>query len=296
MKRVNADTKNQSYGGIGSDSVCKATGKTWSEWIRVLDKSGCKKMNHPAIVDVVGRHHDGGWWQQMVTVGYEQARGLRKAHEVPGEGYQASTSRVIEVALPRLFSAWSNAAVRSKWLGAVPFEIRKATPKQVMHVTFGKDATSVDVAFYSKGKSKSQVQLTERKMKREKDVERSKAFWSKALEKLKKLVTKPAATGSQRAKGPRASRAERMVEVYSSPNHAQVYLTKATLDNADIRTMISNENAHLAFGEIPMNEFGPRLLVPESQVARALQILKKIRESRDKSGIATRSGSRKRRS
>jgi len=58
----------------------------------VLDKAGAKKMTHQEIVRYLNSEHAAGqWWQQMVTVTYEQQRGLRDKHERPS-GYQISVS------------------------------------------------------------------------------------------------------------------------------------------------------------------------------------------------------------
>jgi hypothetical protein len=35
--------------GISSEAVRKATGRTWAEWLRLLDKAGAKKMAHGEI-------------------------------------------------------------------------------------------------------------------------------------------------------------------------------------------------------------------------------------------------------
>src|SRR5687768_2359813 len=66
---------------VSDDAVAKSTGKTWDQWFKLLDKAGCAKMNHKEIVAVVAKHFDGPWWGQMVTVGYEQARGLRELNQ-----------------------------------------------------------------------------------------------------------------------------------------------------------------------------------------------------------------------
>lgn len=59
--------------------------KKWNQWFAILDKAGAKKMTHQEIVKFLNSQHDvGPWWQQMVTVTYEQARGLREKHEKPG--------------------------------------------------------------------------------------------------------------------------------------------------------------------------------------------------------------------
>ena len=68
------------YAGISSEAVHAKTGKTWPEWFAVLDKAGASGWPHK---DIATHLHDKcgcpDWWSQMVTVGYEQARG-RKRH------------------------------------------------------------------------------------------------------------------------------------------------------------------------------------------------------------------------
>lgn len=41
-------------------------------------------------------HIESGWWSQMVTVGYEQARGLRQKHEKP-TGFDVGRSKTFPV-------------------------------------------------------------------------------------------------------------------------------------------------------------------------------------------------------
>src|SRR5436190_22306263 len=78
------------YAGVGSDAVLRATGKAWDEWLRVLDRAGAKSMGHKEIALMLSRKFSvPDWWSQMVTVGYEQARGLRKLYE-KADGYSAS--------------------------------------------------------------------------------------------------------------------------------------------------------------------------------------------------------------
>ena len=75
-------------GQMSDAAVQRRTRKTWPEWFVALDSTGARTMSHREIVAVL-REEFGipDWWQQMVAVGYEQARGLRKKHEGP-DGYQ----------------------------------------------------------------------------------------------------------------------------------------------------------------------------------------------------------------
>jgi hypothetical protein len=174
--------------GISDDAVEKATGKTWAQWGKLLDKDGCKRMPHKEIAQLVHEKHGvGDWWSQMVTVGYEQLRGLRKPHQMV-DGWKCSVSRTVDVPLSRLFQAWSDERIRGKWMGARKLTVRKATANKSMRITCP-DQTSLEVNFYSKGTGKSQVAVQHSKLKGEAEVARSKKYWAGALEKLKKAVS-----------------------------------------------------------------------------------------------------------
>jgi hypothetical protein len=60
-----------------SDAAVQAkTGKTWQEWFAVLDAAGARAMDHQSIAAYSYQQlRLPGWWAQMVTVAYEQARG-----------------------------------------------------------------------------------------------------------------------------------------------------------------------------------------------------------------------------
>lgn len=173
--------------GIGDDAVLKATGHTWAQWGKMLDADGCKKMPHKQIAEIVHEKHGvGPWWSQMVTVGYEQMRGLRKPHET-SRGWQAGVSRTMSVPLARLYGAWADAAERRKWMGSRKITVRKATRNKSLRIACNDD-TSLEVNFYSKGMGKAQVALQHNKLKSQEDVAQSKAYWSAAMEKLKRQL------------------------------------------------------------------------------------------------------------
>lgn len=76
---------------VSNEAVKKATGRTWSEWFRILDNAGAKKLPHPEIAEwLEAKKKVSSWWSQMVTVEYEYARGLRsKVIKIPAALGQA---------------------------------------------------------------------------------------------------------------------------------------------------------------------------------------------------------------
>ena len=172
---------------VSDGAVQKATGKTWPQWFALLDKARCATMNHKQIVAVVGKHFSGGWWGQMVTVGYEQARGLRELNQSCAGVYQTSSSKTVNVPVARLFDAWHNPKRRAAWLGngSDALVVRKATKPKSLRITWRDGRTNVDVNLFPKGDARSYVSVEHSKLDDAKDVEKAKRFWSQVLEKMK---------------------------------------------------------------------------------------------------------------
>ncbi|KRC58734.1 hypothetical protein ASE14_19630 [Agromyces sp. Root81] len=82
--------------GIGDDAVVSATGRTRDEWFALLDAAGAAEWKHQAIANWLAR--DQGvdpWWAQGVTVGYEQARGIRSPGQRQDGTFEVSVTRTI---------------------------------------------------------------------------------------------------------------------------------------------------------------------------------------------------------
>jgi uncharacterized protein YndB with AHSA1/START domain len=174
---------NRKIAGIGSDAVKKATGRGWDQWLAVLDKAKATKLSHKEIASILRTKHDVPmWWSQMITVGYEQARGLRKAHET-SEGFEISKSATLPVSPIMAFNAWNDREALDTWLGE-DFTIRKATPGKSMRITWIDGKTNVDVNFYHKGKSKCQVSVQHTKLPSAARADKIKKYWAAALNSL----------------------------------------------------------------------------------------------------------------
>lgn len=171
--------------GIGSDAVMKATGKAWEEWLKVLDRAGAVKMPHKEIATLVFDKYDvPGWWAQMVTVGYEQARGLRALNQ-KADGFVANASKTFATNLERLYTAWHDPRLREFWLPGAPLEVRRSTDGKSMRMMWTLGNSSIDVNFYAKGGDKSMVQVQHTKLSDAEAVAVQKAYWTEGLERLR---------------------------------------------------------------------------------------------------------------
>ena len=144
-------------------------------------------MNHRQIVAVAGRHGAGSWWQQMVTVTYERARGHRKLHETPG-GYSVSVSRVIAAPIKGAFDAWNDPKLRKRWLNESNITIRKATANKSLRMTWSDAKSSVVANFYPRSAGKCQVVAEHSRLPSDRAASKMKAFWSEALDRLKAML------------------------------------------------------------------------------------------------------------
>lgn len=168
-----------------SDSALKAkTGKTWAQWIKALDAQGCASMDHRQIVAVVQAEYSiEPWWQQTVTVGYEQAKGLRQTHQTP-EGFQVSVGRKLNVPVDAVFDLFNDAGKRSKWLPDGGLRRRGATkPKSVRFDAH--DGSSVVVWLAGRDGASTQISLSHTKLKDATEVTARKAYWAEAMKRLK---------------------------------------------------------------------------------------------------------------
>jgi hypothetical protein len=170
--------------GVGSEAVMKATGKAWEDWLKVLDKAGAVKLPHKDIAGMLGdKFGVPGWWQQMVAVGYEQARGLRAVHQ-KAEGFSASASRTFQSSLEKIYRAWNDPQLREVWLPGAPLQVRRSTDGKSMRITWTLGNSNVDVGFFSKGPDKTIVQIEHSKLSGEEAVQAQKAYWSSGLDRL----------------------------------------------------------------------------------------------------------------
>ncbi|MDB4878526.1 MAG: uncharacterized protein JWM41_4972 [Gemmatimonadetes bacterium] len=168
-------------------SVKKATGKAWNEWFPLLDKAGAKKLSHAEIVGVVGKEPNvGPWWQQMVTVEYERARGLRVKHQT-ATGFSVSASKTFAAPVRRVYSAWTTARARRRWLADSDVVIRVPRPNKSLRITW-KDGSAVDVGFVDKGENKCQVAVGHGRLKSAASAARMKRYWQQQLASLQDAV------------------------------------------------------------------------------------------------------------
>lgn len=181
-------TKKATAPGMSDAAVKAKTGKTWPEWFATIDDAGGAKMNHQEIVKFLHTKQGlGPWWQQMVTVTYELARGRREKHQKMS-GYEINVSRTIKAPLARLFRSVANEKARFTWLPEEGLTIRNTTSNKTVRLNWTDGKSTLEFSFYAKSADKTQIVVTHRKLSNAQASAKMKAYWGKALDALRTSI------------------------------------------------------------------------------------------------------------
>jgi len=174
--------------GMTNATIEARTGRTWDQWVSVLDPVGAHDWPHGKITKYVHETYGvSDWWTQTVTVGYERIKGLREIGQRRNGSYEATRSKTIPVAVGRLYRAFSDARIRRKWLPDAKLTVRKATPEKYVRITW-EDGTSVEVVLTPKGEAKAVAAVSHVKLASREDVAARKRYWGERLDALAALL------------------------------------------------------------------------------------------------------------
>lgn len=173
-----------------SDAAVKAkTGRTWPQWCTTLDRAKADALSHREIAAMLHSKFDvGDWWAQMVTVGYERARGRRAVNQT-AHGFRTNISRTIPASASSVFAAWQEEARRDAWLPRQRFTIRTATARKSLRITWP-DGTDVEVTLTAKGPKKTVLAVQHGKLVSAAAVRGAKSFWSERLDALREALAR----------------------------------------------------------------------------------------------------------
>jgi uncharacterized protein YndB with AHSA1/START domain len=190
VKQAAARVNHAELAGMSDDTIAAKTGRTWQEWVRVLDAENAAALPHRDIAALVYKKHGiDGWWAQAVTVGYERIKGLRERGQRRGGAYETSKSRTFNVPVSALFRAWSDDSRRRRWLDE-QVSVRTATAPKSMRLQWP-DGTIVAVWFTPKGDGKSVVSLAHTKLRDRAASTKAKQYWTERLDALAAVLASP---------------------------------------------------------------------------------------------------------
>ena len=174
---------------FSEDALIEKTGRGWDAWFAILDAWGGTGRTHTAIAKwLVADQGVDGWWAQTITVGYEQARGMRAPGQLSDGSYSATGSKTVAVPVERLYQAFADDAVRALWLPDVEVRVRGGTPPRSLRADWLADSTRLVAGFDAKSETKSQVGIIHEKLPDAETAATLKAYWRERLAVLKQIL------------------------------------------------------------------------------------------------------------
>ena len=172
--------------------IATATGRSWDEWITLLDGAGARELNHTEIarqtLELIPEEVDRReWWAQGTAIAYEQHVGLR----VPGQScngdFQMSASRTVACEKDLALAAWMGVVGGREEFGGVPIDAPATTSSsekwRYWRVPLA-DGTRVAVNISDKPGGKASVGLTHTKLDSAEAIEFWRPIWKQLLARL----------------------------------------------------------------------------------------------------------------
>ncbi|MGA2819124.1 MAG: hypothetical protein ABSF61_00475 [Anaerolineales bacterium] len=171
--------------GIGDQAVVARTGKTWRQRFGLLDRAGARNKSHQGIVALIAaRYAVSPWWQQMITVTYEQGRGLRERHET-AHGHQLSVSRTLALSASRLFEAWITPRARRLWMPDAKLVLGKTVRRKTIHAKWvSRGVSELEVRLTTRARGRTQITVQHSRLTTLSSAARMKEYWAGSLAAL----------------------------------------------------------------------------------------------------------------
>lgn len=172
---------------VGSEAVVAATGRAREGWHGLLDDVGATGWDHRRIAAwLVEEHGVDGWWAQGLTVGYEQARGMRLPGQRADGSFEASASKTLARTVDDVFPHLAEARLRAAWLPA-PWRETGVTPGKTVRLA-ADDGTRLLLAVAAAGPGKVRVTATQSRLTDVEARDRAKTVGRDALATLARAV------------------------------------------------------------------------------------------------------------
>ena len=180
------------------DAMRRATGKGHGEWFAILDTWGATGHTHTEIARWLNAEHGvPGWWSQNVTVNYERARGMRRPGQM-ADGFSVSVSRTIAAEPDQALAAFTDTAIRTRWLPGAPMHQRPTRAALTARFDWAEPTSRVVVNVAAKGSDRSVVTVTCEQVPDADAADSLKARWRASLDDLKTLLEQPGTHGETR--------------------------------------------------------------------------------------------------
>jgi hypothetical protein len=180
---LTASDSTEPWLATSDEAIRERTGRGWEEWFDLLDEWGLDQHREIARRVAAELGIDPlAWNAQAITMSYERTRGLRAAGE-RADGFAVTAQKTVGVPVDRLFDAFVDGSLRSRWLPEDPLRERTATKPKSARFDWADGTTRVNVTFIAKG-GNSTVAVEHARLADAGEAARMKAFWRERLSTL----------------------------------------------------------------------------------------------------------------
>lgn len=123
-----------------SEALLRHTGKTWDQWIRILEKQGAQRWKYGEIVNfLVQQFEVSAWWSQIVTQGFEIKLGRRVEGRNQKGLYSVTLTKSIHVPAKTIWDWMVSDSGQNEWLRPLSnFDFLRGQEFEVEGGFFGK--------------------------------------------------------------------------------------------------------------------------------------------------------------
>ncbi|HYF96708.1 MAG TPA: hypothetical protein VD947_01570 [Patescibacteria group bacterium] len=172
---------------INIESIEKATGKSWEEWLEFFDSIGAKDLSHKEIAKKLSAEGVPGWWAQNLTVAYEQHIGRRVPGQRSDGKFDISVSKTLDGSMDEALDAWLDLVSGQKEFNNVSIEGEARVSKTEKWRNWRcnlHDGSRVVVGIYQKTPNKAGLGLAHEKLESAERAEKERAFWKEFIKEL----------------------------------------------------------------------------------------------------------------
>ena len=175
-----------------TSAISTATGRSWDQWVKLLEDAGARNMNHTHIAALAldfipAATSQKEWWAQSTAVAFEQYAGLRVPGQTSDGDFQFSTTRTLSGEMDDTLQAWITLVDQRDEFGGVPVE----SPATTSHTDRWRywrvrlaDGTRVVVSISAKHAGKASVGLEHSKLESAEAIEYWRPFWKELLSQM----------------------------------------------------------------------------------------------------------------
>lgn len=173
---------------VTEERLVGTTGRGWLDWLALLDEWGARDHNHKEIAQhLMTVHEVPGWYAQSITVGYERARGMRAVGQ-HADGFAITATRTVATPVERLFTAFTDAEERERWLPGADMRERTATAPKSARYDWEDGTTRVIAGFERLVDGRSRIALAHERLPDADAADAMKGWWRDRLGALKAML------------------------------------------------------------------------------------------------------------